>query len=392
MRTVVVGFGQEHASAEREHQVEAVVEHREAPRQQPAVQPRADHEHGRQLHPVAPVDHRDAEREPEQDLGPPAEESAAAFVGREAVHRVKGYAGAQYRVDDQLMVERNAATANPAAAASPACRPAPRTAIGTISLTHTTIIAPAAIDWMMAMSVGVGRASELRSPTSPATNADRDDRREPQQHLAQRDATREQRRRDADRVGEVRQEHRADERDRHVPPPSSVRPMAIDSGMPSSTMPTVRLRAAVASAPAGTAASPAESSASSTGSSGSSRSARAVEPRGERVVADRADEQADAGRVRGRPRRTPAHEVGGDRTDERAGAERHHETEPPRLGQLREAGDEQRADEQRRLAERCPQPCFEHETGVSRCRSAINQRGVRRPGARAARMRRQHHS
>ena len=29
--------------------------------------------------------------------------------------------------------------------------------------------------------------------------------------------------------------------------------MAIDSGMPSSTMPTVRLRAAVASAPAGTA-------------------------------------------------------------------------------------------------------------------------------------------
>ena len=58
-------------------------------------------------------------------------------------------------------------------------------------------------------------------------------------------------------------------------------------------------------------------------------------------------------------------EVGGDRADERAGAERHHQTEPARLGQLREAGDEQRADEQRRLAERGPQSCFEHETGVS---------------------------
>ena len=51
---------------------------------------------------------------------------------------------------------------------------------------------------------------------------------------------------------------------------------------------------------------------------------------------------------------------------ERAGAERHHQPEPARLGELREAGDEQRADDQRRLAERGPQPCFEHETGVSR--------------------------
>ena len=43
-----------------------------------------------------------------------------------------------------------------------------------------------------------------------------------------------------------------------VPPPSRVSPMAIDSGMPSSTMPTVRLRAAVASAPDGSAVSPAD--------------------------------------------------------------------------------------------------------------------------------------
>ena len=69
-----VGFGQEHVATEREHEVEAVGEHREAPRQQASVQPRAHHEHGGELDPVAPVDDRDREREPEQDLGPPAQE------------------------------------------------------------------------------------------------------------------------------------------------------------------------------------------------------------------------------------------------------------------------------------------------------------------------------
>ena len=57
-------------------------------------------------------------------------------------------------------------------------------------------------------------------------------------------------------------------------PLNSVSPTAIDSGIPSSTMPTVRLRVVVASAPEGTAVSPATSSAASTGSSGSSRSER----------------------------------------------------------------------------------------------------------------------
>ncbi len=62
------------------------------------------------------------------------------------------HARSRARGTDQLpIVDRKAATANPAAAASPARRPAPRTAIGTISLTHTTIIAPAAMVWMMAM-------------------------------------------------------------------------------------------------------------------------------------------------------------------------------------------------------------------------------------------------
>ena len=71
------------------------------------------------------------------------------------------------------------------------------------------------------------------------------------------------------------------------------------------------------------------------------------------------------------------------------GAERHHQAEPARLGQLREAGDEQRADDQRRLAERRPQPCFEHETGVSRREHGVEVRypaRACRPGARAAPM------
>ena len=114
------------------------------------------------------------------------------------------------------MVERNAATANPAAAASPACRPAPRTAIGTISLTHTTIIAPAAIGLDDGDEVGVG-GLQNRVTHEPGDEADQHDRREPQQHLAQLDATREQRRGDTDGVGQVRQEHRADERERHRP-------------------------------------------------------------------------------------------------------------------------------------------------------------------------------
>ena len=46
-------------------------------------------------------------------------------------------------------------------------------------------------------------------------------------------------------------------------------------------------------------------------------------------------------------------------------AERHHQPEPPRLGELREAGHEQRTDEQRRLPERRPQPCFEHARFLS---------------------------
>ena len=46
-----------------------------------------------------------------------------------------------------------------AAAASPAWRPAPRTASGIISLTMTTIMAPAAIDWMIAMRSASARCS-----------------------------------------------------------------------------------------------------------------------------------------------------------------------------------------------------------------------------------------
>ena len=46
---------------------------------------------------------------------------------------------------------------------------------------------------------------------------------------------------------------------------------------------------------------------------------------------------------------------------QRAGAERHHQAEPARLGELREARDEQRADDERRLPHRRPQPRLEHE-------------------------------
>ena len=218
------------------------------------------------------------------------------------------------------------------------------------------------------MSVGVGRLRAPRSPTRPATKPTSDDRAEPAAApcAAGRRRRAARRRRRSPRAGS-RGTPRRPARTDTVPPPSSVSPMAIDSGMPSSTMPTVRLRAAVASAPAGTARRRPTSSASSTGSSGSSRSARRLSQRGERVVA----------RPRRRAGRCPAgarpasrvrlgHEVGGDRADQRAGAERHHQTEPARLGELREARDEQRADDQRRLAERRPQPRFEHETGVSR--------------------------
>ena len=45
-----------------------------------------------------------------------------------------------------------AANTNPSAAITPAHRAAPRTAIGTISLTTTTIMAPAATDSTTAMN------------------------------------------------------------------------------------------------------------------------------------------------------------------------------------------------------------------------------------------------
>ena len=119
----------------------------------------AQHEHGGELDPVAPV------RSPRPRARARAGSWATSGGTRCCLRRTRsrpprqGYARLREHVtcDDQPMVERNAATANPAAAASPACRPAPRTAIGTISLTHTTIIAPAAMVWMIAMrSASVG--------------------------------------------------------------------------------------------------------------------------------------------------------------------------------------------------------------------------------------------
>jgi hypothetical protein len=85
-----------------------------------------------------------------------------------------------------------------------------------------------------------------------------------------------------------------------------------------------------------------------------------IEPGGEPVVAERAGEQAQAGgRAPGLLVRL-GHEIGRDRADERTPAECHHEAQPPGLRELREPRDEQRADEQGRLPQRRPQPCFEH--------------------------------
>ena len=80
-----------------------------------------------------------------------------------------------------------------------------------------------------------------------------------------------------------------------VPPPSSVRPMAIDSGMPSSTMPTVRLRAAVASAPLGSRVVAGGVLGLLDRFLGVFALGAPVEPGGEPVVPDRADEQTDPG-------------------------------------------------------------------------------------------------
>ncbi len=72
-----------------------------------------------------------------------------------------------------------------------------------------------------------------------------------------------------------------------------------------------------------------------------------VQPLGQDVVAHCADEQAEPGRATARFVVRLDDEVGGDRADQRAGTERHHQPEPTRLRQLPEARDEQRADDQR---------------------------------------------
>ena len=148
------------------------------------------------------------------------------------------------------IVDRNAATANPAAAASPACRPAPRTAIGTISFTHDhdhraggdglddgdeigfgglQHRVPASPATKPTTTMAANRSSTLRSSMPPASSA-----------AATPMAS-----------GRLERNTAPTSATDTCPPPSNVSPMAIDSGMPSSTMPTVRLRAAVASAPAG---------------------------------------------------------------------------------------------------------------------------------------------
>ena len=78
-----------------------------------------------------------------------------ALGSRPAVPRLRRHRSSSRHppsTSQPFSVARNAATAKPAAAARPACRCAPRTAIGTISLTTTTIIAPAAIDWISAIA------------------------------------------------------------------------------------------------------------------------------------------------------------------------------------------------------------------------------------------------
>ena len=75
-------------------------------------------------------------------------------------------------------------------------------------------MAPAAIDWMIAIASASARV-EHAVADGTGDRADRHDRAEAHQHVAERDAARQQRRRDADRLGQVREEHRADERERH---------------------------------------------------------------------------------------------------------------------------------------------------------------------------------
>ena len=155
-------------------------------------------------------------------------------------------------------------------------------------MTITTTIAPAAIDWMIAMTF-VSLASSTPYPMAPAspptiTIAPKRSITLARGILPASSAA-------ATPTASGRFERNTTPTSANdTDPPNKVSPIAIDSGIPSSTIPTVRFRAVVASAPDGSLLL-ADRRGLLDGLFGVFALGAPVQPRGEAVVAERAHEQ-----------------------------------------------------------------------------------------------------